>query len=313
VDNPVRTLRGILRRLLFAAPGMGRVAGRGVDPGAFAMAAKAEGLVVDASDPEGWVVWAPGEVLCDPLPVGTNVQAVAIVAAKLEIRPLPHTLSCRKARVSMTLREWVSRWPLARSLRPFLASEAVGGRSCTASLPGNSEWIFTASPQQTGALLSREGRKRELAVTLFGIGLFPVMPATLACAVMLPVALLIHSLAGSIAFAATALAVTIAATIAAVSLEPWAAGRFLARDPREFVLDEVAGMAFAWALLPPETGWIGILAAFFLFRIFDIFKWGVDWVEGLPVRGGIVWDDLLAGLYAGLCCRVGETVWGRFF
>ncbi len=313
MDNSVRTLRGLLRRLLFAAPGITRVAGRGVDPGAFAAAAKAEGLVVDNPNPEGMVFWAPGESLDDPLPGDTAVRAAAVIAKHIESPPLPCAISQRKARVSMTLREWVARWPFARILRPFLAADAVGGRSCTAPMPGNSEWIFSSSPHENNPPQPGDGRKRELAVTLFGTGFFPVMPATLACVLMLPVALLMHSLAGSVAFAATSLAVTIGATIASVALEPWAARRFLAHDPREFVLDEVAGMAFAWALLPEGSGWIAIVAAFFLFRIFDIFKWGVGWVEGLPVRGGIVWDDLLAGLYAGLACRTGETILGRFF
>jgi phosphatidylglycerophosphatase A len=43
-----------------------------------------------------------------------------------------------------------------------------------------------------------------------------------------------------------------------------------------------------------------VVAGFFAFRFFDIFKFGIDWVERLPVGGKVVWDDVLAGVYAGV-------------
>jgi phosphatidylglycerophosphatase A len=42
-----------------------------------------------------------------------------------------------------------------------------------------------------------------------------------------------------------------------------------------------------------------IAAAFIAFRFFDIFKIGVHWVERRGWPGGIVWDDVLSGLYGG--------------
>jgi phosphatidylglycerophosphatase A len=72
----------------------------------------------------------------------------------------------------------------------------------------------------------------------------------------------------------------------------------VAEDPREVVLDEVAGMAVALALAG-SGGW-AIAAAFFAFRFFDIFKIGVRWVEKRGWPGSIVWDDLIAGVYAGV-------------
>jgi phosphatidylglycerophosphatase A len=126
------------------------------------------------------------------------------------------------------------------------------------------------------------------------------MPATLASALMVPPALLIHHYCGGQIFQWIAVAVAILSTLASVLLEGWAGRRFLAEDPREFVLDEVAGMAVTWAMLPPGSPIWLIGVGFLFFRIFDIFKWGVHWVEGLPIRGKIVWDDVLAGVYAGL-------------
>ena len=96
------------------------------------------------------------------------------------------------------------------------------------------------------------------------------------------------------------IAVAIAATAAGVALERWAQQHFFAEDPREFVLDEVAGQALAWAFIAPSAPWWMLIAGFLLFRIFDIWKLGVGWIERLHVPGTIVWDDLLAGVCAGL-------------
>jgi phosphatidylglycerophosphatase A len=284
--------------MAFAAPGISRVAARGVERSAFAAAAADEGFEVDAGTPEGWVIWSPERNIedCD-VPVA-SARAVCVVAPGVKNPPLPNLAAHRTARISMTLRDWVSRWPGGGILRPFLVPEAVGGRSCTVAMPGQFEWIYTSSPPPMGESRGA-GHKREMAVTFLGAGFFPIMPATLASALLVPPALLLHALS-PVTFQAVWLAVALAATVAGVALERWAGRWFLAEDPREFVLDEVAGMALAWALLPEAAGWPYILLAFLLFRVFHIFKWGISWIESLPVRGTIVWDDLLAGIYAGI-------------
>ena len=78
------------------------------------------------------------------------------------------------------------------------------------------------------------------------------------------------------------------------------------KDPGPFVLDEVVGQGIAiLPLLPgPLDAW-GLLAAFFLFRVFDVFKPPpARQLERLPSGLGIMADDLAAGAYAALC------VWG---
>ncbi|BFR49610.1 phosphatidylglycerophosphatase A [Nitratidesulfovibrio sp. HK-II] len=83
----------------------------------------------------------------------------------------------------------------------------------------------------------------------------------------------------------------------------WAAGRaarLLGRcDPGSVVIDEVAGQ---WtAMLPFATlSPLGVLAAFVLFRVFDIIKPGPvgaseSWFAGGP---GIMIDDVVAGVCA---------------
>lgn len=294
--------------MVFAAPGIRRLRGEGMDPAIFLAAACAESLEVSGSDADGVLIWRPGEA------VGrfdaASPRVVAVVGSSLEGLPLPHLASARTARVRSTLREWVSRWPGSKLLAPFLSPDAVGARACTVTLPGSSEWIYTseAPPPNEGGFADAI---RHQVVTVFGSGLFPLMPATLASALLLLPALLFRAFFGGTAFVVSSLVVALATTWASVALERWASRRFMAEDPREFVLDEVAGMALAWALVPVSAGWSMVLVAFFLFRLFDIFKWGVSWIEHLPLRGKIVWDDLLAGLYAGLVTLALEAFFRR--
>ena len=77
-------------------------------------------------------------------------------------------------------------------------------------------------------------------------------------------------------------------------------------DPGEVVIDELVGV---WiALLPLGAGqwsWPGLVWAFALFRLFDIWKpWPVHASENwLPAGWGIMLDDILAGLMA-MCCML---------
>ena len=77
-------------------------------------------------------------------------------------------------------------------------------------------------------------------------------------------------------------------------------------DPGEVVIDELVGVWLAllpFALGESRTDWALLLAAFLLFRIFDIFKpWPVHAAERwLPGGWGIMLDDVVAGCMALLC------------
>jgi phosphatidylglycerophosphatase A len=68
-------------------------------------------------------------------------------------------------------------------------------------------------------------------------------------------------------------------------------------DPSCVVIDEVAGQMLALVAVP--FYWQSLLAAFILFRAFDIVKPPpVRQLENLPGGVGIVLDDVGAGLYA---------------
>jgi phosphatidylglycerophosphatase A len=87
----------------------------------------------------------------------------------------------------------------------------------------------------------------------------------------------------------------------------WAASRteraLRIKDPGKVVVDEVAGQLIALLAVPGRLWLRGdavmVMAAFILFRIFDIVKpYPAHRLEGMHGGVGIMADDLVAGLYA---------------
>jgi phosphatidylglycerophosphatase A len=76
------------------------------------------------------------------------------------------------------------------------------------------------------------------------------------------------------------------------------------QDPGFVVVDEVAGQWIALSVAPPTA--LGWLAAFALFRLFDIWKpYPVRKLESLHGGWGIMADDAAAGIYAAIVLYVG--------
>ena len=71
-------------------------------------------------------------------------------------------------------------------------------------------------------------------------------------------------------------------------------------DSSEIVIDEFAGMFVACVFI--NHNFISLVFAFLFFRFFDIVKpWPISWVDKNIKNGpGILIDDLLAGLFAGI-------------
>jgi phosphatidylglycerophosphatase A len=134
--------------------------------------------------------------------------------------------------------------------------------------------------------------------TWFGCGYSPVAPGTVGSAAAIGIAILIeHYTAWPPPYFALL-------ALAASPLAIWAAGETARlhnlKDPQIVVVDEVVGQ---WCALAGarHLNWKSYLAAFLLFRLFDIWKPPpVRQSESLPGGWGIVTDDLLAGLYAAL-------------
>ncbi|MDE2182132.1 MAG: phosphatidylglycerophosphatase A [Alphaproteobacteria bacterium] len=131
--------------------------------------------------------------------------------------------------------------------------------------------------------------------TLWGIGAVPLAPGTAASLVAALVAWPVIHFAGGPALALLSVAVG----LFGVKVSGDYASESGKEDPPDCVIDEVAGQWLACAFAPPSA--LGFLAAFLLFRLFDMAKpWPVSAAERLDGGWGIVADDMVAGLIAGI-------------
>lgn len=138
--------------------------------------------------------------------------------------------------------------------------------------------------------------------TVGPIGRIPVAPGTAGSLAALP---LLPGLAAVRDRSVVAYAVMVVVLLA---VAVWAAGRaedaLGGSDHSAIVVDEVAGMIAAGILLPGT--WAAAALGFVLFRLFDVVKpYPANLIDKRVEGGlGVVGDDLVAGLYAGLGGRV---------
>ena len=126
------------------------------------------------------------------------------------------------------------------------------------------------------------------------IGRLPGAPGTYGSLATLPLAYLWASLVNEnhLLTLALILLITVLGTLASAIVSR----ELGVEDPSEIIIDEVAGQWMAVLALPFHWGYW--LAAFLLFRIFDIWKpWIIDRSQHLPGGLGIMMDDILAGLF----------------
>jgi phosphatidylglycerophosphatase A len=161
--------------------------------------------------------------------------------------------------------------------------------------------------------MSLSDRARYLVITSCGLGLSPVAPGTVgtlggvALAVLLQATLPGHVVAAWWITAGTLFAL-------GCTTSAFVARTFPNEDPGAFVLDEVVGYLVTVAVyatlrgLPDATGHA---VAFFMFRFFDVAKiQPARRLEDLPGAFGIMADDQVAGLYAGLATMGVITLFG---
>jgi phosphatidylglycerophosphatase A len=101
--------------------------------------------------------------------------------------------------------------------------------------------------------------------------------------------------------AAASVRLCLLATLALFFLGVLASGRmeraWKVKDPQPIVIDEIVGMWISLLFVPFEAGYF--LAAFVLFRLFDIIKpFPARQAELLVGGWGIMVDDVVAGIYA---------------
>ena len=128
-----------------------------------------------------------------------------------------------------------------------------------------------------------------------GSGNLPVAPGTWGSLAALPCAAVLAILGGPWLLA---LAILLAFVVGV-----WASGKYATAiglgDPGSVVIDEFAGQ---WlAILPVALDWRYYVVAFVLFRFTDITKpWPCKPAERMPGGLGIMLDDIVAGIYAGV-------------
>lgn len=144
----------------------------------------------------------------------------------------------------------------------------------------------------------------KLIGTVLGVGYIRPAPGTWGSLVALPWGWLLHVIGG--------FPLLVIGIILAFAGGWWATGQMTVgsddHDPSEIVIDEVAGQ---WiALLPLSYAawsmglnilvmWPGWIAAFALFRLFDIWKpLLVGWADRRGDPLGVMLDDVIAGIFA---------------
>ncbi|MEE8111212.1 MAG: phosphatidylglycerophosphatase A [Acidobacteriota bacterium] len=142
----------------------------------------------------------------------------------------------------------------------------------------------------------------------FFVGHSPLVPGTAGTLAAIPLYLLLALWTGWIGY-------TIC-TLVVIAVAVWSSGiaaRALSQvDPRSVIIDEVAGFLVTMAGHP--LSWKMVVAGFFLFRLFDVWKPPpLRRLEKLHGGLGIVADDLGAGVYANLCLVLGAWWFNRFF
>lgn len=148
--------------------------------------------------------------------------------------------------------------------------------------------------------------------TGFGSGLSPVMPGTAGSVVGVALsAIVVRALephAGSVGLMVGLLTSGLLVGLVGVAASGPVCRALDAKDPGCIVIDEISGQLISCAAIPwiptrpssgiPVAAW---LAAFALFRFFDIVKPGpIRALQELPGGWGVVLDDVAAGIAAAL-------------
>lgn len=146
---------------------------------------------------------------------------------------------------------------------------------------------------------------RLFAATAGGVGTIRSAPGTWGSIAAAAFALVVAIVVPGAWLGGTFLALAALALVAGLVTTPAAQDRYGVMDPGQVVIDEVAGLWLGLALIP--GAWLdarpllGVLVVLGLFRAMDIAKpWPVGAAERLPGSWGVMADDLVAGVAAGV-------------
>ncbi|CAN5391065.1 phosphatidylglycerophosphatase A [soil metagenome] len=146
----------------------------------------------------------------------------------------------------------------------------------------------------------------EFFATAGFVGLIPRAPGTFGTIVAMPIAFLLAKLGPNIYLVATGLLIVFSIWISELHER-----NLGTHDSKQIVIDEVVGYLVAFAWLP--LTWMSLVAAFVVFRIFDILKpWPISVLDHRVKGGlGVVVDDLAAGMIANVILQLvlSKTTW----
>ena len=144
-----------------------------------------------------------------------------------------------------------------------------------------------------------------LAIATFGVGYLPLMPGTFGSLVGVGMFLLLAR--ANMPLVTVVVVLILVVTFAGI----WAGSRIEQlsgrKDPGKVVVDEVAGQLIALFPLTLFTRWstVAVILSFILFRFFDIVKpYPANRLQDLDGGVGIMFDDLVAGVYAAVVVSV---------
>ncbi len=160
---------------------------------------------------------------------------------------------------------------------------------------------------------------KRLLTSCFGLGWLPLAPGSWGS---LPPAIvfgLVYYFGGSGTLALMLMVVLlIVGSVVCLKLSDAAVAATGKEDPNEVVADEVAGQALTFLAMPlvidtaPAVRQLVaiMVVGYFLFRLFDTVKpWPSYRLEELPGGWGILADDLMAGVYAGVALLIAAKFW----
>ncbi|MFN7113273.1 MAG: phosphatidylglycerophosphatase A [Alphaproteobacteria bacterium] len=185
----------------------------------------------------------------------------------------------------------------------------------TAQPPSNDGTTAAAVPphKKFGLMPLPEGTSMSnphiLLATWFGVGRLRPAPGTLGTLAAIPFGYAIAYFSGITGLLLAALLMIGIGTMAAT----YYGRKSGKKDDQTIVVDEVAGM---WiAAIPAATHVELWVVAFFLFRLFDIYKpWPASFFDKRPNGGGfdVMMDDVVAGIYAFLGVAAGAVSMNMF-
>lgn len=144
----------------------------------------------------------------------------------------------------------------------------------------------------------------KIIATGLGTGYAPIAPGTVGAALACLIVWLVYTFFPALFDGSTTHQLyAIAIIIATFFIGVWSSDFMeneLGKDPSVVVIDEIIGVWISLLFVP--FSWQILLAAFVLFRFFDILKpLGIRQLDQkMPGGWGIMMDDVLAGVYANL-------------